>query len=120
MAVDLPCDRVQAFHPFSHVGIDFAGPLAMCENKFRKARQYKEYVAVFVCVTVKAIHLEVVTELSTAAFLSSFDRFVTLRGLPYAFFSDCGTNLVGAAKEFRSLFAVAQNQDHVTAHSSCT
>ncbi|XP_025193542.1 uncharacterized protein LOC112593380, partial [Melanaphis sacchari] len=46
---DLPTSRVTECHPFSRVGIDFAGPLVMTEHRLRKARQYKVYIAVFVC-----------------------------------------------------------------------
>jgi len=91
---DLSPSRVQPCRPFSRVGIDFAGPLQLQGTRLRKSRSYKVYIAVFVCFTVKACHLEVVTELSTAAFLAGFDRFVARRGLPSDVFSDCGTNFV--------------------------
>jgi hypothetical protein len=70
-------------------------------------------------MSIKAIHLEMVTELSTAAFLSAFDRFVARRGLPQDVYSDCGTNFVGAAKEIRVLFADPQFQERVTTRSVC-
>ncbi|KAF0719706.1 Integrase catalytic domain-containing protein, partial [Aphis craccivora] len=70
LMADLPSARVQQCRPFARVGIDFAGPLQLQETRLRKSRLYKVYIAVFVCFTVKATHLEVVTELSTAAFLA--------------------------------------------------
>lgn len=66
---DLPTYRVAECQPFSRVGIDFAGPLPMAEQRLRKSRQYKVYVAVFVCFAVKAVHLEYVSDLSTDAFV---------------------------------------------------
>lgn len=119
LMANLPSTRVQSCRPFCRVGVDFAGPLTMRENKLRKARQYKVYICVFVCMSVKAVHLEVVTELSTAAFLAAFDRFVARRGLPQDIFSDCGTNFVGAAREIRLLLVDSKNQELVTAHSPC-
>lgn len=69
----------------------------------RKSRVYKIYIAVFICFITKAVHLEVVTDLSTDAFLAAFDRFTARRGLPSDVFSDCGTNFVGADKKLRAL-----------------
>jgi len=107
---DLPAARVQPCRPFARVGIDFAGPLQLQETRLRKSRSYKVYIAVFVCFTVKATHLEVVTELSTAAFLAAFDRFVARRGLPSDVFSDCGTNFVGADRQLQSIINSPEGQ----------
>jgi len=68
---DLPTSRVSKCYPFSRVGIDFAGPLVMTEHRLRKAHQFKIYIAVFVCFTVKAVHLEYVSDLTTDAFLAA-------------------------------------------------
>lgn len=100
---DLPADRVQPCRPFARVGIDYAGPLQMRELRLRKSRIFKVYIAVFVCMSVKAVHIEVVTELSTDAFLAAFDRFVARRGLPTDVYSDCGTNFIGANKQLHAL-----------------
>lgn len=115
----LPNIRVQSCRPFSRVGVDFAGPLVMKENKLHQARQYKVYVSVFVCISVKAIQLKMVIELSTAAFLAAFDLFVARRGLPQDIYSDCSTNFSGAAREIRSLFVDSQFQERVTTQSAC-
>lgn len=50
----------------------------MREVMLRKSRIYKVYVAVFVCFSIQAVHLEVlvVTELSKNAFLAAFDKFI--------------------------------------------
>lgn len=107
---DLPAARVQQSRPFARVGVDYAGPLQMREVQLRKSRIYKVYIAVFVCFSVKAVHLEVVTELSTDAFLAAFDRFVARRGLPSEIFSDCGTNFVGADKQLQLLINSPEGQ----------
>ena len=96
---DLPATRVQRWRPFARVGVDYAGPLQMRELQLRKSRIFKIYIAVFVCFGVKAVHLEVVSDLSTDAFLAAFGRFVARRGRPSDVYSDCGTNFVGANKQ---------------------
>ncbi|GFT52145.1 integrase catalytic domain-containing protein [Trichonephila clavipes] len=58
---------------------------------------------IFVCFVVKAIHLEIVSNLSTEAFIGSLKRFISRRGRPSDIFSDNGTNFVGANNEFRKI-----------------
>ncbi|KAL4136057.1 hypothetical protein QTP88_007625 [Uroleucon formosanum] len=107
---DLPGPRVKPRRPFEQVGVDYAGPLQLKELRLHKSRVFKVYIAVFVCFTTKAVHLEVVTELSTDAFLAAFDRFVARRGLPADVYSDCGTNFVGADKQLRALIQSPDSQ----------
>uniref|UniRef100_A0A2S2PGT2 Integrase catalytic domain-containing protein n=1 Tax=Schizaphis graminum TaxID=13262 RepID=A0A2S2PGT2_SCHGA len=119
MMADLPSFRVREAHPFSVVGIDYAGPLQMKELSLRKARIVKVYIAVFVCMTTKAVHLESVTALSTEAFRLTLDRFVARRGLPVSIYSDCGTNFVGAARQLRHLVNHPDSRDQLAGHVAC-
>ncbi|CAK1580987.1 unnamed protein product [Parnassius mnemosyne] len=95
---NLPSPRVQPTRCFQNVGIDFASPFMVKKSRRRNARTYKAYVCVFVCLAIKAIHLVVVTELSTSAFLAALDRFVSRRGLCTFIVIDCGTNFIGARR----------------------
>ena len=69
----------------------------------RKPIFTKGYVAVFVSLSVKAVHLEAVTDLTTSTFIATLRRFITRRGIPSTMWSDNGTNFVGAAKELNKL-----------------
>lgn len=117
---DLPSFRVQPHRPFSHVGMDYGGPFSVKEHRRRNARITKVYLAVFVCMTVKAVHLEVVSDLTTDAFLAALDRFVARRGIPTNIYSDCGTNYIGAARQLKTLFRDAQEQNRIVSHLQCT
>ncbi|XP_062541801.1 uncharacterized protein LOC134209785 [Armigeres subalbatus] len=99
---ELPVQRVTASRPFSIVGIDFWGPIYL-KPRHRRDSPPKAYVAVFICFSTKAVHLELVVDLSTAKFLQAFRRFVARRGLCAEVFSDNGKNFVGAANELRRL-----------------
>ncbi|CAI6366427.1 unnamed protein product [Macrosiphum euphorbiae] len=99
---DLPSSRVTPSRPFLHVGIDFAGPFMIAEGRRKNARSIKCYLSVFICMAVKAVHIEVVTDLSTEAFLAALQRFVARRGKPSGIYSDCGTNFKGADQQLRN------------------
>jgi len=114
---DFPAACVRACRLFFKVGIDYAGPLPMPECRLRKAREYKVYIAVIVYMAINALHLKIVLELFTVAFLAAFDRFVAQRGLSEKIFSDCGTNFVGASKQLRMLVNHPVNRDPLTTHS---
>lgn len=117
---DLPSSRVTECHPFARVGVDYAGPFSVKENRLRKPRQYKMYLAVFVCFTVRAVHLEYVSDLSTGAFIAALHRFVARRGLPTDVYSDCGTNFIGANNLLRALVNDPACRDQLTASVHCT
>ena len=94
---DLPEPRVKQSRPFSHSGVDYAGPLEILTRRQRGRRQVtKGYICIFVCLATKAIHLELISDYSTSSFLTGFSRFTARRGLPYCMYIDCGTNFVGA------------------------
>ena len=107
--------RVTKAFPFENVGVDFAGPVFLrAPNK--RASPVKAYVAVYVCLAVKAVHLDLVPDLSSEAFIASLHRFIGRRGKPSNIYCDNGRNFVGAQrelKELRQLFVSQQHQDTV-------
>lgn len=91
----LPPFRVNVSRPFVHTGVDLAGPFQCKCVAHRTTRYNKIYMAIFVCMTVKCVHIEVVTDLSTAKFVEALQRFIARRGAPSKMYSDNGTNFVG-------------------------
>ncbi|XP_070523064.1 uncharacterized protein [Cardiocondyla obscurior] len=100
---DLPGSRVTIARPFTHTGVDYAGPILIKDSKRRNAKLIKAYIAVFICFTIRAVHLEVVSDLTSEAFVGALKRFVSRRGRPECIYSDNGTNFVGANRELREL-----------------
>lgn len=97
---DLPQQRVRSGgYPFENVGIDYAGPMMSLSRQGRGSRLVKVYIAVFVCFSTKAMHLELVGDLTSNCFLSSLRRFISRRGKPINIYSDNGTSFVGACTE---------------------
>ncbi|XP_034935131.1 uncharacterized protein [Chelonus insularis] len=103
---DLPQERVRGYaRTFSSTGVDYAGPFSVRESRRRgKIPITKGYVAVFTCFKTKAVHLEMVSELTTEAFLAALDRFTARRGLCRKMHSDNGTNFVGASRHLSEVF----------------
>lgn len=100
---DLPPPRVTPSKVFSSTGMDFCGPFNIKIINLRGNKIVKVYICIFICLAVKAVHLEVVTDLSTSAFLAALTRFTCRRGLCLDLYSDCGTNFVGANSELQRI-----------------
>ncbi|XP_071051317.1 uncharacterized protein [Onthophagus taurus] len=105
---DLPKYRVSALKAFSVVGIDYAGPFLISMRRCRGTISVKGYVCIFVCSATKAIHLELVSDMSTEAFIASLRRFVSRRGRCELIFSDNGTNFVGANRRLEEMANTAK------------
>lgn len=100
---NLPDSRVNNDKPFTVVGIDYAGPLVIKDSKLRNRKFIKFYLSVFVCFSTKAVHLEVVGDLTSDAFLNALKRFVSRRGLCRHIYSDNVTNFIGANNELNDV-----------------
>ena len=81
--------------------MDYAGPFHLKYGYVRKPTVIKAYL--FVCLTVKAVHLEVVSNLTTEAFIAALCRFIARRGYPSLIWSDHSSNFVGANNELKEL-----------------
>lgn len=100
---NLPSYRVQPTRPFINVGVDYAGPLLIKTGSKRSNTKTRAYVAVFICLATRAIHLELVSDLTSSAFIAALRRFMARRGVSTNIFSDNGTNFVGANNELHEL-----------------
>jgi len=106
----LPADRVTPKRPFFVTGIDFAGPITTLVNKGRGRRTNKSYIALFVCFSTKAIHLEAVSDLSSNSFITALRRFAGRRGYPNRIICDNATNFVGARNQLKEIIKFVREQ----------
>ena len=106
----LPFERVTPDIVFENVGVDYAGPIYIKYGHVRKPTVVKSYICVFVSLSVKAVHLELVSDLTAEAFISTFRRFIARRGKPSLMWSDHGSNFVGAQKDFKHLIDFLEDQ----------
>lgn len=96
----LPEPRVNMSRGFLHTGVDYAGPVKVLTRRRPGKREVtKGWIAVFVCLCTKAIHLELVSSMTSESFLAAFTRFRGRRGLPSNMYSDNSKTFIGAKNE---------------------
>ena len=96
----LPKDRITESPPFEVTGVDFAGPLYVKTDDSVK----KSYIALFTCAVTRAVHLELVSDLSTETFLLALKRFISRRGLCKIIYSDNAKTFKRADQDLKALW----------------
>jgi len=92
---NLPSLGVKPARPFLSCGVDYAGPFLICQDGRRSKTKVKGYAALFICLATKAIHIELVSDLTTKAFLAALCRFMARWGRSYNIYSDNATCFKG-------------------------
>ena len=107
----LPPPRVEPHYVFLHTGMDFAGPFPIKRGHTRRPTKIEAHLAVFICFVTRAVHLELVTDQTTQAFLAALDRFVDRSGLPLHLYSDNGGNYTGAKNKLKRFYKMLASKD---------
>lgn len=116
---ELPKDRFAGCKAFLVTGVDFCGPI-LYRSEIRTRAPIKSYICLFICFSTKAVHLELVKDLSTQGFLSALKRFISIRGRPKTIWSDNATNFVGSKNEMADLRRLFLSQEHLkSVHEQC-
>uniref|UniRef100_A0A915DCU7 Integrase catalytic domain-containing protein n=1 Tax=Ditylenchus dipsaci TaxID=166011 RepID=A0A915DCU7_9BILA len=102
-----PAPRVLPNPPFSCTGVDYLGPV----NLKTEIGSRKAWIALFTCLSTRAMHLELVFELSADKFLGALKRFIGRRGTPRLIISDNGTQFKLSAKAIELIWC--QNWDKI-------
>jgi hypothetical protein len=114
---DLPACRLESNRPFLISRVDYLGPILIKESTGRGKRNVKAYVSIFICLVTKAVHLELVGNLTTESFLGALHRLIARRSHVRHLYSDNGSNFIGAAnqetKKFKSFLKSSEFQSDV-------
>ena len=95
---NLPVCRAAIDQPtFTHCGVDLFGPIIIKQCR----KRLKRWVVLFTCLTIRAVHLEIVEGCDTDAFINTLCRFIRRRGRPRHMYSDNGTNFKGTTNELK-------------------
>ncbi|GFX85488.1 integrase catalytic domain-containing protein [Trichonephila clavipes] len=108
---NLPRDRVVPDYPFNCSGVDFCGPFMIRYKNQRKGILHKIYICVFVCFVSKAIHIEIVSDLTSDAFIATLKRFFSRRGKCAKLYSDNGKTFVGANKKLKRFLKLIEDSN---------
>ncbi|XP_073728111.1 uncharacterized protein [Misgurnus anguillicaudatus] len=95
---DLPTERVEPSSPFTYCGMDCFGPFMTKEGR----KQHKRYGLLLTCFCSRAIHIEMLEDMSTDAFINALRCFIAIRGTVRQIRCDQGTNFIGAKNELNS------------------
>ena len=107
--------RVEASQPFKVTGVDFTGALYVRDTTGER----KVYICLFTCACTRAVHLEILHDLTVDSFLLAFRRFSSRKSLPTQMLSDNASTYLAAAEEIKELFESddlkeALGRQHVT------
>ena len=80
-------DRTEKCFPFEFIDTDYAGP-TYYKTKNKKKSVLKAYILLFSCSVTRAVHIELVSNLTTIEFIKSFKRLILWRGKPKIVYSD--------------------------------
>ncbi|MCP3663650.1 MAG: DDE-type integrase/transposase/recombinase, partial [Gammaproteobacteria bacterium] len=84
---NLPKERVSRSSPFQYVGLDYLGPFIVRKPNEHQETQ-KVWICLFTCMAIRAVHLELVWDLTSEQFLLCLKRFISRRGKPDRITSD--------------------------------
>ncbi|XP_067941083.1 uncharacterized protein [Watersipora subatra] len=91
----LPHERSSPSPPFSYCGIDCFGPFMVKDRR----TELKRYGLMVTCLASRAVHLEVLDDMSTTAFVNGIRNVIAIRGPIRTIWCDQGTNFVGAVQD---------------------
>lgn len=83
---------------FTNTGTDLCGPIYLRMMSGRGVKTQKGYIVIFICLSTRAIHIAIVSDLTSEAFIAAFKRLVGRRGNVQNLYCDNGTDFVGANK----------------------
>ena len=90
-----PKERLQPSAPFSYCGYDCFGPIYVKDGR----KELNRYGLIFTCMSSRAVHIEMLDNMTTDAFINGLRCFIAIRGAVRQLRSDQGTNFVGAINE---------------------
>ena len=82
---NLPKHRVNLIKPFQNTGIDYTGHVFVKDST---NKCHKMYMLIFTCLEIRAVHIELVPNMSAPAFVQALVRFSSLYGVPTHIYSD--------------------------------
>ena len=105
---NLPKHRVELVKPFNHTGVDYTGHLWVKGS----TGNIKMYLSIFTCLNVRAVHIEIVPDMTTHNFILAFLRFVNLYGVRSTLYSDNAWTFVAGVNILESAMVTDEFSKH--------
>ena len=106
--------QVNFFRPFKHVGIDYTGHLFI---KTEENQNKKMFILLFTCLNIRAIHLELLPDMSHKNFLMAFLRFSNFYGIPDYIYSDNAKTFLLGGKTLAASLKSSEFEEHMQEHN---
>ena len=103
---DLPPERTEMQPVFYNSGMDVFGPFMIKRGR----SEIKRYGLLFTCLYSRAIHVELLDDLSADCFLNALRCFLVLRGVVKTIFCDQGSNFIGGSNELKQAMTELNNE----------
>ena len=110
----LPGKRIREATPFSRTGLDYLGPLHIRT----KDGTQKVWVCLFTCLVVRAVHLELILDMTTEEFLLALRRFISLRGRPVEITSDNALTFKSASTALELIWKNVTKHEEIQSYVS--
>lgn len=109
----LPAFRVNEAPPFCYTGVDYAG-LLFVRTQGSDGISYKVWICLFTCCVTRAVHLELLQDMSASTFIRCVKCFAARRGLPRKFNLDNGKAFKSASKLITDMFNQLECKRYLT------
>ena len=96
----LPAERIRESYPFEVTGIDYTGAIPVRV----KEEEDSVYILLFTCGVTRAIHLEVVENMTSGAFIDALRRITSRHSIPRVIYSDIASTFVSASNILTQFF----------------
>jgi hypothetical protein len=103
----IPKDRISETPPFFTTEVDFTGPVYVKTGQDVS----KSYIALFTCAVTRAVHLELVSDMSTSKFILALRRFLSRRGNCQTFYSDNAKTFKRVSKDIEYFEKIVKDKD---------
>ena len=111
---NLPKHRVNLVKPFMHTGIDYTGHVWV---KGENGNNYKMFLLIFTCLSIRAIHIEVVPDMSTHSFVLALLRFTNIYGIPSHIYSDNARSFIAGCNLVEDVVSSNEYNEHFRVHN---
>ncbi|XP_074657298.1 uncharacterized protein LOC141910505 [Tubulanus polymorphus] len=111
----LQSSRLKEAPPFTVCGLDFTGALHL---RSKSGEESLAYICLFTCANTRAIHLEVVTDMTTSTFLHALRRMAARRSLPQKIISDNQSTFIASNNAIKKIYESIETRKYFSLHRS--